>query len=466
MEDSTWRGNVAHSPSSNPTTVPLRDDERGTLRLDLTTPIGAAGLEHEPEHHHLGHPHKPKHGEVVGSGLVSGAADDDPSGIGTYANAGAQLGSNIIWTSFLTLPLMIVVQEAAARLAILRREGLLTTIRTLLPRPVLWFVVTALLLINATNIIADMSAMGATIQLLLPGPLWVWTTLIAAIILWLEIWVPYRTYSRILRWLTISLISYLVVAIMVTADWGVVGRELLSPRMEWSSRWFAMFFAILGTTISPYMMIWESHDEAHEVLHPVDMVHPVRNQKRHLRMMRWDTILGMIAANVVMFSVYLTAIQALPLGTEITTANQAASLLAPLGPLVLPAFALGIIGTGMLAIPILASTTALGIQEVFHDRDEARPTARHKRKRFLRFRIIILVMIAGSALGSTLLSTPPWTLLVIAAWANAILAPLIGVLLIIAMRKGGVQQPWWSIVGLWATVLVFILSGLAIILLR
>lgn len=444
----------------------MREDEQGSLRLDLTTPMGAAGLRHEPEHHHLGHPHKPKHGEVVGSGLVSGAADDDPSGIGTYANAGAQLGSNIIWTSFLTLPLMIVVQEAAARLAILRREGILSTIRSLMPRPVLWFVVSALILINLTNIIADMSAMGATIQLLLPGPLWVWILLIAAIILWLEIWVPYRIYSRILRWLTISLISYLVVAIMATTDWGMVLREFTSPQMEWSSRWFAMFFAILGTTISPYMMIWESHDEAHEVLHPIDQVHPVRNQKHHLRLMRWDTVLGMVAANIVMFSVYLTAMQALPLGTEITTANQAASLLAPLGPLVLPAFALGILGTGLLAIPILASTAAMGVQEVFHDRDEARPTARHKRKRFIRFRLIILAMIAGAACVSSLLLTPPWTLLLIAAWANAILAPLIGILLMISMRKAGIRQPWWSSVGLWATVVIFVISGLAIFLFR
>ena len=301
----------------------------------------------------------------LGPGLVTGASDDDPSGIGTYSQVGAAFRFGMLWTAPLSLPLAAAVQEASARLGLVTGRGLAALIGQRFSRRMLYGAVALVGVANVFNIGADLGSMAASARLVLPVPFAPTLLVVTLSMIALEVFVPYHRYSRILRWLTLSLGTYVVVLFAVHVDWQLVARRTFLPSVRLDKPELAAIIAILGTTISPYLFFWQCSEEVEE---DREEGQPGAVGAAHVRAMRVDVIAGMASAVAVMFSIMVAS--AATLGahgvTTIRSAQQAARALRPVaGPFAALLFSLGIVATAFLAVPVLAGSTAYALAETF-----------------------------------------------------------------------------------------------------
>ncbi|MBI5467070.1 MAG: divalent metal cation transporter [Candidatus Kerfeldbacteria bacterium] len=368
--------------------------------------------------------HLRKYSKSIGPGVITGASDDDPSGVITYSQTGAQFGYHFLWLALFTTPLMMAVQEMSARLGLVTRQGLGRLIRHHVSRRVALGLALGLLIVNTVNIGADLSAMAAVTRLILPGPQVLYLLLFAALILVLEITVTYARYVNVLKWLTLALFSYVAVAFVTHQDWISALRHTVLPSFTggWSS-WY-LITAILGTTISPYLFFWQASEEVEELTVLQRMQHAMRTDvPRRLRAMRRDTALGMVFSNVVMFFIILATASTLHQAgvTDITSAEQAAEALRPLaGSSAFLLFALGIIGTGLLAVPVLAGSAAYALADVFGWPEGLGKTFRQAPAFYVTIGAAILVGGLASLTGFGAVQLLIW-----AAVLNGLLAPVV-----------------------------------------
>jgi NRAMP (natural resistance-associated macrophage protein)-like metal ion transporter len=310
---------------------------------------------------------------ILGPGVVTGAADDDPSGLATYSQAGAQFGLQLPWTMFFTYPLMTAVQEACMRIGAVTGRGLAAVIREHYPRYVLYPVVLLVVLANTLNIGADIGAMAASMQLLVPLPFGLLALGFAVIMLLLEVFVTYKTYVRILKWLALALFAYPITAFLVNVPWNDVLKATLTPQISFNKEFLYIIVAILGTTISPYLFFWQ----ASEVVEDEIAAHRLaqrggvpRLSRPYLRRLRIDTALGMLFSNVIAW--FVIVVGAVVLGAHgITTINSAADAAKALEPLVTGfdnagyiakvIFAVGVIGIGLMSVPVLAGSSSYAL---------------------------------------------------------------------------------------------------------
>ncbi len=310
----------------------------------------------------------------LGPGLISGASDDDPSGIGTYSQTGAQLGYAQLWTVLFTFPLMAGIQEICARIALHTGGGLADVIRKHYPQPVLYFCVSLLFFANTINLGADLGAMAASADLLFAFPFPGWLVAMTLTCAALQIFLNYKEYARVLRFLTLSLLAYVFVVFVSPPDWRQVLQTTFIPTIQSNRDYLLNLVAILGTTISPYLFFWQASQEIEEKIDSGKKTLPARKgvSKVELKWMRTDVISGMCFSSIVMWSIVATTASTLfPHGiTYIDSAPKAAEALKPVaGNLAYLVFAVGIIGTGLLAVPILAGSAAYAIAETFRMRE-------------------------------------------------------------------------------------------------
>ena len=306
----------------------------------------------------------------VGPGVITGAADDDPSGIATYTQAGAQFGTGVLWTVFLTVPFMIAIQLVSARIGRQSGKGIAANLRDHAPRWFLFAVVALLLVANTINIAADIAAMGEALQLVVGGGQHFHAIVFGVVTLLLQVFVPYRRLAPILKWLTLTLFVYVAAAFTVHIPWGRVLHDLVVPQIAADPAFWMMIVAILGTTISPYLFFWQASQEVEEMrLHGVTAGGESRAKlKAAKRRMRLDTVIGMVFSNGIAFFVMLMGAVVLHEAgiTDVQTASQAAQALRPLaGDFAFVLFSFGIIATGLLAVPVLASSAAYAVAEAF-----------------------------------------------------------------------------------------------------
>ena len=302
----------------------------------------------------------------LGPGLITGAADDDPSGIATYSQAGAQFGFGMLWTLVFTLPLMAAIQIISARIGYVTGHGLASNIKKAFPRPVLILVVGLLLLANTLNIAADIAAMAEALFLVFGGSKQVYAVTFGMASLMLQVFLPYHSYVRWLKWLTLALLAYVGVVLLVHINPAEVIGYVFRPRLEWNKEAVLMIVAVFGTTISPYLFFWQAAQEMEDRREGPGEPHTPQEVKRHLRRIKWDTNIGMTFSNVIAFFIILsTAVTLHGAGvTNIETSAQAAEALRPIaGDQAFVLFALGIVGTGMLAVPVLAGSAAYAVAE-------------------------------------------------------------------------------------------------------
>src|ERR1700722_14768894 len=308
---------------------------------------------------------------LLGPGLVTGAADDDPSGIATYSQAGAQFGYGLLWTVFLTTPFMIAIQVVSAQIGRVTGKGLAANVMELAPR---WLVLTLVFLLvvaNTFNIAADIAAMGESLSLVIGGLDHEHALIFASASTLLQVFVPYRRYAPVLKFMTLTLFAYVATALTVKIPWSTALLAAIWPTPTINADYFLMVVAVLGTTISPYLFFWQASQEVEE-MHQGRKDRPLRELSRggdpEIDRIKIDTTVGMIFSNVIAFSIILTTAAVLNAHgvTNINSATQAAEALRPLaGDFTFLLFALGIIGTGLLAIPVLAGSAAYGVAEAF-----------------------------------------------------------------------------------------------------
>jgi NRAMP (natural resistance-associated macrophage protein)-like metal ion transporter len=313
-----------------------------------------------------------KYWRVLGPGFVTGAADDDPSGIATYSQTGAQFGYGQLWLALFTFPFMTLIQEMCGRIGAVTGQGLAGVIGRHYSKPVLYGAVSLLLVANTINIGANLGAMASSARLLYGLPFGAWLLIITALTLILQVFVSYRTYARYLKWLALTLLAYVVTAFVVQQDWAAILAATVIPTIVFSKAFLLNIVAILGTTISPYLFFWQASEEVEEAIAhrrlTIRFLRPPKVDRALLHRMRVDTISGMFFSNIVMFFIIATAASTLHSAgiTEIQTADQAAEALRPLaGDLTYLLFAAGIIGTGLLAVPVLAGSASYALSETF-----------------------------------------------------------------------------------------------------
>jgi NRAMP (natural resistance-associated macrophage protein)-like metal ion transporter len=307
----------------------------------------------------------------LGPGLITGASDDDPSGIATYSQAGARFGFGMLWVTLFSYPLMCVIQEISARIGRVTGRGIAANVRHHFPAPILYAMVLLLLFANIFNLGADIGAMGAAAELLLPGPFWAYVLLLGAVSLVLQIALPYTKYVPYLKWLTLALFAYVATAIVVGQPRWAAIRATFWPSISLKGGYLTTLIAVLGTTISPYLFFWQASEEAEDVgINAADhaLKQAPEQAAAQFRRIRFDTYIGMALSNIVAFFIMLTAGVTLHASgiVDIDTADQAAKALEPLaGKFAFLLFAAGIIGTGMLAVPVLAGSAAYALGEAF-----------------------------------------------------------------------------------------------------
>jgi NRAMP (natural resistance-associated macrophage protein)-like metal ion transporter len=306
--------------------------------------------------------------EQLGPGLITGAADDDPSGIATYSQAGAKFGFAMLWTLVLTYPLMCAIQLVSAHIGRVTGQGLARNLGELLPHWAVDLLVFLLFLANTINIGADLAAMGAAAKLATGLNNHGWTIGFAAVSLLLQMFIPYRRYANVLKWLTLVLLSYVAVLFMVHLDWGSAALAIVKPSGPWTGEALIMIVAIFGTTISPYLFFWQSAQEVEEIDQD-PKARPLNEAPQQARSafsrMRIDTFAGMAVSNLIALAVMLSTAATLHAsGKDIQTAADAAEALKPVaGPFAFALFSLGIVGTGLLAVPVLAGSAAYAVGE-------------------------------------------------------------------------------------------------------
>lgn len=397
----------------------------------------------------------------IGPGVVTGASDDDPSGVVTYSQAGAQYGYRFLWLSLFSMPLMMAVQEMSARIGLVTRQGLGSVIRHHVSRKVAVVLALGLLIVNTINISADLNAMAAVMKLIVPGNAVAFLFGFAVLILVLEVTVSYVQYANVLKWLTITLFSYVLVVFVTKQDWSAIAWHTVVPTLSGGKASWYLITAILGTTISPYLFFWQASEEVEEESLLDKMTERVHINTK-IKNMRRDTIIGMVFSNVVMFFIIVATAGTLHQAgiTNITSAEQAASALKPLaGSFAFTLFAIGILGTGLLAIPVLAGSAAYAIAEVFQWKEGLGKKFRDAKA----FYLMIAIAILGGAI-ATIAGTNPITFLILAAVLNGLLAPVM-LWFIIRLASNtkvmGVHiSPRGIVVVGWLTFLLMVASGL------
>lgn len=306
----------------------------------------------------------------IGPGFITGAADDDPSGVGTYSQTGAVFGFSQLWIALFSFPFMVAIQEMCGRIGMVTGKGLAGVIRTNYSKPVLYFSVSLLVITNTINIGADLGAMAASMKMLIGLPQLVWLILITGIIILLEVFVSYKKYSKILKYLGLTLLAYVVTAFLVKMDWGLVAKSTIIPQIQYSKDYLLNIVAILGTTISPYLFFWQASEEVEEEIldgQISDMGAEVpKMTKKKVLNMDFDTIVGMLFSQVIMFFIIITTAATLHANgiTDIATAQDAAAALRPItGNFAYLLFAVGIVGIGLMSVPVLAGSSAYAVSE-------------------------------------------------------------------------------------------------------
>ncbi len=404
----------------------------------------------------------------LGPGLITGASDDDPSGIATYSQAGAQYGFRLIWLSLFMYPFMSTVQEMCARIGVVSGKGLAANIRQHFPRSALYAATFLLLVANTLNIAADLGAMSASTRLLFPGARFeLLVVLFALISLFLQIFTTYARYAKILKYLALALLSYVFVAFIVVHDWGQVFAHLVVPTLTFSKDQIFLVAAILGTTISPYLFFWQTSQEVEEgILHGQTSVAKRRQDASPggIRRMRIDVWSGMFVSEVIAFFIFAACAGTLFMAgnTHIATAAQAAAALKPFGELAYLIFTLGILGTGLLAIPVLAGSTAYAIAESFGWKYGL---YRKLKQAYAFYGVIIISM--GVGVLANFMHLDPIRGLIWAAVANGVIAPVILFFVVRIAANRRIMGDYASgllanIVG-WLTIALMALSGAAAI---
>jgi NRAMP (natural resistance-associated macrophage protein)-like metal ion transporter len=378
--------------------------------------------------------------QQIGPGLITGAADDDPSGIATYSQAGAQFGFHMLWTMIFTYPLMVGIQMVSARLGCITGRGLAANVKAVFPRPVLYGIVGLLLIANTINVAADIAAMGEALRLLIGGSAHLYCVLFGLTCLGLQVYLRYETYVRYLKWLTLGLLSYVAVVFTIHVPWEQVIQGTLFPDLRLDHNTISMVVAVFGTTISPYLFFWQAAQEV-EDLKAVSartgggnlLPHAEAVARQHLRRIRWDTYLGMGFSNLIAFFIILGTAATLHAAgiTHIETAGQAAEALRPIGgPATFLLFSLGIIGTGMLAVPILAGSAAYAVAESF-EWSSGLDSKVHEAREF--YGIVAVATIGGVILNFAHLD--PMQALVWSAEINGVIAiPIMTIMMMLAAR--------------------------------
>ena len=404
----------------------------------------------------------------LGPGLITGAADDDPSGISTYSVTGASFGYAPLWTALFSFPLMTAVQMMCARLGMVTGRGLAGVVRRRYPRYILWGACLLLVVANTFNIAADLAGMADSLEMLTGIPSLFWTPLFAAAITSFLFWWSYAQIARIFKWLTLALFAYLIAAFLAKPDWSKVIVSTLVPHIEWSGKYFAVLVGIFGTTISPYLFFWQAAQEVEEEREAGRTTVAQRKgaSAEELRRSRNDIVIGMFFSNLVMYFIILTTAARLNVHgkTNISTAREAAEALRPLaGQGAYLLFALGVLGAGMLGVPVLAGSSAYAIGEAAAWRRTSLKQKPVKAKGF--YMVIGISMAIGLAmdfLGFNAVSMLFWC-----AVLNGVLAPPLIVLVVILssdpkVMGQHVNPPLLRVLG-WFTAIVMAMAAIAMI---
>ncbi|MDD5623903.1 MAG: divalent metal cation transporter [Candidatus Peribacteraceae bacterium] len=363
--------------------------------------------------------------KAIGPGFITGAADDDPSGIGTYAQTGAQFGYTQLWFALFVTPFMIAIQEMCGRIGLVTGRGLSGVIRKHYSKPLLYGAVALLLVANSINIGADLGAMAASAELVFGIPSVVWLVVMTVLIVLLEILVSYRAYARVLKYLCFSLFAYVIAAFTVTQPWGQILHALVVPFFSLSEEYLFNLVALFGTTVSPYLFFWQSDEEVEEEI----LRHQIRDfgtgtphiSRRTMQEMRLDTSMGMFFSNIITFFIITTTASTLGahgIRTVATAAEAAASLQPLAGRFASLLFAAGVIGTGLLGVPILAASASYAISEAIGWKPGLFRTFRQAPGFYA---VIILATAVGLIVN--FLNIPAFTMLYYAAVLNGIIAP-------------------------------------------
>jgi NRAMP (natural resistance-associated macrophage protein)-like metal ion transporter len=405
----------------------------------------------------------------LGPGLITGAADDDPSGIATYSQIGAQFGMGMLWTMLFSVPLMVGIQEICARLGRITGAGVAAGLKKQYPKPVVYALVSLLCAANIFNLGADVAAMGAVTSLVVGGKSVVYAIALGALSLLLQVFIPYRRYVRYLKWLTLILFVYVGVLFVVRIPWLSVLKSTLVPSFEWNQSYWVAFVGVLGTTISPYLFFWQTSEEVEEIqtkAHDAPLQKKPEQAERQFRRINIDTLSGMVLSNVIAYAIILTTavtIHASGQSTDIETATQAASALKPLvGEFAYLLFAIGILGTGLLAVPVLAGSAAYAVAETFRWRASLEVKPQRAPKFYM---VIAIATVIGIAL--TLIGMNPIRALYWAAVFNGVAA---GPLMFALMRMsenpkivGQFRLPQHLRVLGWTATLTMIAASLALL---
>ena len=373
----------------------------------------------------------------VGPGLVTGVADDDPSGIGTYSQAGAQFGLNMLWTMPLSFPLMAAIQSMCARIGRVTGKGLAANIKCTFPPAVLYGVVALLLVANVLNIAADLAAMGEVAELAMGVNRHVMTTLFALVTLLLQVFVPYHRYVSFLKWLTLSLLAYAAVLFTIRIPWAQVALRTFWPTFTPNAAAAAVIVGVFGTTISPYLFFWQASQEVEDMEARPDaapLIHEGGAAASELRRIRWDTWSGMFYSNITAYFIILAAAVTLNVAgiTQIETAAQAAGALRPLaGDFAFLLFAMGVLGVGMIGVPVLTGSGAYALSETMGWKSGLERKLKDARG---FYGILTVSMLVGLGIHNSPIS--PMQALFWSAVINGLVAvPLMIVIIVLASKK-------------------------------
>jgi NRAMP (natural resistance-associated macrophage protein)-like metal ion transporter len=402
-------------------------------------------------------PERPRLRDVMGPGLITGASDDDPSGIATYSQAGAQFGYGLLWTLLLTYPLMCAIQMVSAQIGRVTGKGLAGNMRRHYPLSVLYILVGLLLI---ANLGADLGAMAAAVGLLVPGPQWLYVAVFAVTTVFLEIYMRHARYASVLRWLTLSLFAYVATVFAVGVPWDQVALGLVIPHVEWSGSYLTVVVAVFGTTISPYLFFWQASEEVEEEKENPEadpLIKAPEQAPRELARIQLDTIVGMGLSNLIALFIILTTAATLNVHklTDIQTSAQAAEALRPIaGTFAFAVFALGIVGTGLLAVPVLAGSAAYALGETFGWRVGLAQRPERARAFYAAIAIATLV---GAAMNLTAID--PIKALFWSAVINGVVAvPVMGMIMLMASRRKVMGEfaigPWLKGLGWVATAVM------------
>ena len=401
---------------------------------------------------------------VLGPGLIAGAADDDPSGIGTHSQVGAEFGYGLAWTFVLSFPLMVVIQEVAAMIGRVTGVGIARNLKRHYPK-MLWSMVALLLVANVVNLGADLSAMGAALALLVGGNAGLYTLLFGIVCIALEVGLSYPRYASVLKWSTLCLFTYVGVVMVANVPWPRALRSLVVPEVQWNIAYATAMVAVLGTTISPYLFFWQASQEIEEQRrhHVKPLCVTPGSAGPELKRIRLDTLVGMAFSSIISLAiVFATAATLNANGIyDITSSQQAAEALRPLaGQFAFAMFALGIIGTGLLAVPVLAGSAAYAVSEMagLPGSLDAKPL-----KARLFYVTIAVTTLAGASLSAV--GIDPARALYWAAVVNGILAaPLMAVMMLIVSNPLAMGRLTVSkrvkVLGWIATAVMFAASAL------